>query len=334
MRIAIVGSGAMGIFIGHGIQKAGHEVTMIDLPDRVKRLKKAGRITVADQNGLESSVNPSLITSDFVEAGKHQIIILATKAQDLPGAAENIAKLTDGSSTIIPIQNGIPWWYLHGLSDRFKEAQINCLDPEGLLNRHINPSQVIGCVAYPAVMLEDNGRARHIEGKRFSIGEVIGPQSERTQTVANLFQKSGFKCLVIDDIRSEIWLKAWGALSINPISALTHATMEDICTFPNTRELVARMMEEAQQVAETLGAHFRHTIEKRIEGARAVGPHKTSMLQDLENGHALELDALMLAVLELAKLTGIQTPTIRNIYACASLLNWNIQKRHEMKEDA
>ena len=173
-------------------------------------------------------------------------------------------------------------------------------------------------------MMEPDGRVRHVEGWNFPVGELDGSVRERTLVVSGLFKDAGFKSRIIDDIRSEIWLKAWGALSINPVSALTGATIEDICTFTETRELIAQMMREAQEVAEAFGATFRHTIEKRIEGARAVGPHKTSMLQDVENGRPLELDGLMLAVLELAKLAGKEVPTIRNIYACAALLNEKI----------
>ncbi len=156
------------------------------------------------------------------------------------------------------------------------------------------------------------------------MGELDGADSDRARRVAELFASAGFKSRVIDDIRSEIWLKAWGALSINPISALTRATMEDICTFPETRELVAQMMREAQAVAEAFGARFRHTIDKRIDGARNVGAHKTSMLQDVENGHQLELDGLMLAVLELADIAGKDVPTIRSVYACTALLNQSL----------
>ena len=182
----------------------------------------------------------------------------------------------------------------------------------------------MGCVAYPAAITEQDGRVRHVEGRNFPVGELDGSVRERTRLVSGLFEDAGFKSRIIDDIRSEIWLKAWGALSINPVSALTGATMEDICTFTETRELIAQMMREAQEVAEAFGAKFRHTIEKRIAGAQAVGAHKTSMLQDVENGRSLELDGLMLAVLELADLAGKEVPSIRNIYACAALLNENL----------
>jgi 2-dehydropantoate 2-reductase len=242
----------------------------------------------------------------------------------LPAIARQVPELTDSTSTIVTIQNGIPWWYLQGLQSDFDTSSIQCLDPDGLLEQFIDSSQIVGCVAYPAAALEPDGRVRHIEGYRFPVGELDGSVRERTQLLAGLFADAGFKSRVIDDIRSEIWLKAWGAISIHPISALTRATMVDICTFSETRNLTEQIMREVQELAEALGATFRHTIEKRINGAQAVGAHKTSMLQDVENGRELELDALMLAVLQLADMAGVEVPTVRNIYACTALLNQNL----------
>ena len=276
---------------------------------------------VVSPDGVESAVSPAMATVDYSAAGIHDVVFLATKSQDLPAVSQRIAELTDTTSTIVTIQNGIPWWYLQGLNADFTTSRIQCLDPDGLLEQFIDSSQIVGCVAYPAATMEADGRVRHVEGYRFPVGELDGSVRERTQLLAELFVDAGFKSRVIDDIRSEIWLKALGAVSINPISALTRATMVDICTFPETRNLVEQIMREVQELGEALGATFRHTIEKRINGAQAVGAHKTSMLQDVENGRALELDALMLAVLQLADLAGIAVPTVRNIYACTALLN-------------
>jgi 2-dehydropantoate 2-reductase len=324
MRIAIVGAGAMGTLLGHGLCRAGYDVSVIDLPSRVAQLESAGNLVVVSPDGAESTVSPTLATTDYSEAGIHDVIILATKAQDLPSVAENVSELTTEKSIIVTIQNGIPWWYLHGLKSDFGASRIQCLDPDGLLERYIDSSQIVGCVAYPAAMMESDGRVHHIEGFRFPVGELDGSVRERTRLLSGLFEDAGFKSRIIDDIRSELWLKAWGAISINPISALTRATMVDICTFAETRELVEKIMFEVQDVAEALGAKFRHTIEKRIDGAAAVGAHKTSMLQDVESGRALELDALMLAAIELADLSGKEVPTVRNIYACTALLNKNL----------
>lgn len=324
MRVVVIGAGAMGTLLGHGFCKGGHEVTLLDLPARVAELRAAGQLVVVDEDGSESAVRPRQISADYSEVSSPQVIVLATKSQELPAIADKIAALAEGGATIVSIQNGIPWWYLQGLSHDFGGARIHCLDPDGLLQSCLNTSQIVGCVAYPAATLERDGRSRHIEGRFLPIGSLDGAANEHTRRVAQLLESAGFKTRVIDDIRSEIWLKAWGALSINPISALTRATMEDICTFPETRELVAKMMREAQGVAEAFGATFRHTIDKRIDGARAVGAHKTSMLQDVENGRALELDGLMRAVLDLAAMANKDVPTIRSIYACTALLNENL----------
>jgi len=324
MRVAIVGAGAMGTLLGHGFCRSGHEVSILDLPERIAQIQDSVDLVVIGEGGVESSATPLLTTTDPADAGVNDIVILATKSQDLPSVAQSVSVMTSAESAIVTIQNGIPWWYLQELPGDFRDRRIDCLDPDGLLERFIKPSQIVGCVAYPAAEMQSDGRVRHVEGWRFPVGDIDGVTRDRTHAIAALLEDSGFKSRVIDDIRSEIWLKAWGALSINPISALTRATMEDICTFTDTRDLIAQMMCESKKVAEALGASFRHTIEKRIAGARAVGPHKTSMLQDVERGRPLELDALMLAVLELADLVGEETPAIKTVYACTALLNDNL----------
>ena len=329
MRIAIVGVGAMGTLLGHGLCKAGHDVSLLDLKSRIAQIRSTGKLIVVSPDGAESAVSPALATVDYSKAGVHDVVFLATKSQDLPAIARQVPELTDTTSTIVTIQNGIPWWYLQGLQSDFGTSRIQCLDPDGLLEQFIDSSQIVGCVAYPAATMEPDGRVRHVEGYRFPVGELDGSVRERTQLLAGLFADAGFKSRVIDDIRSEIWLKAWGAISINPISALTRATMVDICTFSETRNLIEQIMREVQELAEALGATFRHTIEKRINGAQAIGAHKTSMLQDVENGRALELDALMLAVLQLADLAGVEVPTVRNIYACSALLNESLLSRSQ-----
>ena len=320
----------MGSLLGHGFRNAGHEVSLIDRPTRIDALRSSGQIVVIAQDGAESATGPFQVTSDYSDVGVQDIILLATKAQDLPAASRGINELAGSDSTFVTIQNGIPWWYLQGLPEPLCKHRLRSLDPDGRLERNIDPDHIVGCVAYPAATIESDGRVRHVEGRRFALGELDGEERERTRRIAALFEEAGYKSRIVDDIRSEIWLKAWGALSINPISALTRATMRSICDFPESRELVARMMSEAQKVAEALGARFRHTISKRIDGARAVGEHKTSMLQDVENGRPLEIDALMLAVLELATLTGTDAPTIRNIYACTALLNKSLMSTQDL----
>jgi 2-dehydropantoate 2-reductase len=222
---------------------------------------------------------------------------------------------------IVTVQNGIPWWYFHKHGGPHDGERLKSLDPSGVLTKKIDGDRIIGCVVYPAAAVPEPGVIRHVEGDRFPIGELDGSASERVQRLYDTLLNAGFRSRILDDIRSEIWLKAWGNLSFNPISALTHATLVEICQFPDTRNLAAAMMRESQAIAEKLGITFRHTIEKRIEGAESVGAHKTSMLQDVELGRSLEIEALMGAVLELGRMTEIPAPSISAVYACVKLLN-------------
>jgi 2-dehydropantoate 2-reductase len=218
------------------------------------------------------------------------------------------------------MQNGIPYWYFHRLGGVLEGTIVRSVDPEGIVGARIPASRVLGCVVYPASELVAPGVVRHIEGDRFPVGELDGSASERAQRVSDCFTAAGFKAPVLDDIRAEIWLKLWGNLSFNPISGLSHSTLSDICRFPPSRELVAEMMREAQAVAHKLGIEFRVTLDKRIAGAEKVGRHKTSMLQDIEAGRAPEIDALVGAVVELARLTETPTPHIDTVYSLVKLL--------------
>lgn len=327
MKVTIVGAGAMGSLLGHGIAAGGgHEVTLIDLPPRVDRLHEDGGIRVQAEDGTLSLAVPALVTSDFAAPGPQDVVMLATKAHHLPDVAPRLEPLVAADCMVVTLQNGIPWWYCRSLDHPLRDTRLTSLDPDGRIERHVAYERIVGCVAYPAAELRDDGTVVHVEGWRFPVGEIDGGERPRTAALAGLFEDAGFKSRIVSDIRSELWLKAWGSLSINPVSALSRATMVDICTFAPTRELVATMMAEAQQVAESLGVVFRHSIDKRIAGASAVGAHKTSMLQDVEGGRALEFDALVSAVLELARLTGHDTPAIRAVHACTALLNEQLQR--------
>jgi 2-dehydropantoate 2-reductase len=222
---------------------------------------------------------------------------------------------------VVTMINGIPWWYFHKLAGAHEGRGLTSVDPGGRLAAHIEPERIIGSVVYPAAELVAPGVVKLIEGNRFTLGELDGSRSERIDALSQAMMRAGFKAPVAKDIRSEIWVKLWGNLSFNPISALTHATLEDICRFPPTRALAASMMAEAQAVAEALGVRFKITLEQRIAGAEAVGAHKTSMLQDVEHGRALELEALVGTVVELGQITGVPTPTIAAIHAAATLLS-------------
>jgi 2-dehydropantoate 2-reductase len=216
--------------------------------------------------------------------------------------------------------NGVPWWYFHKLSGPYEGRAVSSVDPDGAIAAHIEPERVIGSVVYPAAELVEPGVVKVIEGNRFTLGEPDNSRSPRVEALSQALMKAGFKAPVSRDIRGEIWVKLWGNLTFNPLSALTHATLEDICRFGPTRELAARMMGEAQAVGEKLGVEFKISLDKRIAGAEAVGAHKTSMLQDVEHGRALELEALVGAVVELGRIVAVPTPTIEAVYAATSLL--------------
>jgi 2-dehydropantoate 2-reductase len=227
-------------------------------------------------------------------------------------------------SVMVTLQNGIPWWYFQKLGGEYADRVVRAVDPNGVLSGSIDPDRLIGCIAYPAATIAQPGVIRHIEGNRFPVGELDGHETARVREVSALFIEAGFKSPILDDIRSEIWLKLWGNLTFNPISALTHSTLEDICRFQLSRQLSVAMMTEAKMVGERLGAHFRVEMERRIAGAEAVGRHKTSMLQDVESGKPLEIEGMLGAVVELAEMTGIEVPNLRALYACVSLLDRTI----------
>ena len=255
------------------------------------------------------------------EAGPQDLVILAVKAHFLEMVVRDLDKMLTPETMILTVQNGLPWWYFQRLGGQYDGQKLESLDPSEILSRKIDAERLIGCVVYPAADVPAPGVIHHVEGDRFPIGELDGRESDRIKRLHDVLVAAGLKSRVLADIRSEIWLKAWGNLSFNPISALTHATLVDICQFPETRGLAGDMMGEAQIVAEKLGVKFRHTIEKRIQGAESVGAHKTSMLQDVEFGRSLETEALIGSILEMAELTSTPAPAIKAVYACVKLLN-------------
>lgn len=320
----------MGTLLAHGFSKTKHRVRVIDTQARIAQIKANGGLKFIDLNREQHLFTPEELSDRFtksVGAASPDVVFLATKAQVLPSIASNIERLCGPETTIIPIQNGIPWWYLYHSKEPYSQTPVlNSVDPDAHLDRHIDLDRVIGCIAYPAASSDSDGVVSHVEGIRFPIGELNGNSLARTGTIAELFHDGGFKSRVIEDIHAEIWLKCWGALSINTISALTRATMEDICNHAMVEKLVRNMMSEAKSVAEALGVTMRHSIDKRIEGARQVGQHKTSTLQDVEAGRAFELTPILGAVIELAERVGEKVPNLEVIYACADLLNQSLSK--------
>jgi 2-dehydropantoate 2-reductase len=319
MKVCIVGAGAIGGYMAVRIANAGHNVSVIARGPHLAAIKDRGMKLIEENDEF---VAENLTATEFVgELGPMDVVLLALKAHQIVPIVNDMSVLLGPNTVIVTLQNGIPWWYFQNFAGDYANRVVETVDPGGLLFNSIDPDRLIGCIAYPATTISKPGVIQHIEGNRFPVGELSGMKTERVQMVSELFAESGFKSRIIDDIRSEIWLKLWGNLTFNPISALTHSTLVDICQFPLTRQLVATMMTEAQTVGERLGAHFRIPMEKRIAGAESVGKHKTSMLQDVEAGKPIEIESMLGAVIELAEVTGVQTPTLRAIYACVSLLD-------------
>jgi len=320
MRICVVGAGAIGGLLAVKFALAGNEVSVVDQGLHLEAIQKNG-LKLIWEDGTELMAKMAMATDNVEDVGPQDLVIVALKAHYLDQVARKLPSIVGPDTMIVPLQNGIPWWYFQNHGGPFDGHRIETLDPDGVLGKNIDKDRIVGCVVYPAADVPEPGVIKHVEGDRFPVGELDGRSSERVQKLHDVLVEAGLRSRVLDDIRSEVWLKAWGNLTFNPISALTHATLEGICQFPATRKLAASMMGEAQEVAEKLGITFRHTIEKRIAGAESVGAHKTSMLQDVEVGRSLEVEALIGAVLELGQLTETPTPSIEAIYACVKLLN-------------
>ena len=319
MKICIVGAGAIGGLMGAKLALAGEEVTLIARGAHLEAMRQNG-LKLIEEDGAEHVAKNVKATSKLSEAGKQDLVILALKAHQVEPIAKEIPLLFHDKTAVVTTQNGIPWWYFQKHGGEFEGRRVETVDPQGHLMASIEVERLLGCVVYPAAEIVSPGVIKLIEGNRFPVGELDGSETERVKNITATFTKAGFKSPVLKDIRAEIWLKLWGNLSFNPISALTHSTLVDICQFPLTRQLAADMMTEAQTIANKLGVEFRVSLEKRIAGAEKVGKHKTSMLQDIEIGRAIEIDALVGAVIELGKLTQTPTPHIDSVYACVKLL--------------
>lgn len=319
IKACVVGAGAIGGLMAARLALAGNEVTVVDL---------GAHLAAIQQNGLKLEWHDGKVetakvkaVSKIAEAGKQDLVILAVKAQYLDQVVKDIDIVLGPDTMVLTVQNGLPWWYFQKLGGKYDNKKLASLDPTGVLGEKISADRLVGCVVYPAAAVTAPGVIHHVEGDRFPIGELDGKETPRVKLLHDVLVHAGLKSRVLKDIRSEIWLKAWGNLSFNPISALTHATLVDICQFPETRHLAATMMEEAQTIANKLGVKFRVSIDKRIAGAEGVGAHKTSMLQDVEAGRSLETEALIGSILEMAKLTETPAPAIESVYSLVKLLN-------------
>jgi 2-dehydropantoate 2-reductase len=326
MKICIVGAGAIGGLLAVRLDKAGEQVTVIARGAHLAAIRAHG-LKLIEEDGAEIIADVAALDS-VAAAGRQDLVILGLKAHQVAAVVADLAPLYESHTMVMTAQNGIPWWYFLKHGGIFEGRRLESVDPGGFIAAHLPAERVIAAVVYPAAEIVAPGVIRHIEGNRLSVAEIDNTKTERIDEVARSLRKAGFKAPVVTDIRSELWTKLWGNLSFNPISALTHATLEDICRFPLAQDLAAAMMAEAQAVGEALGIRFRVSLEKRIAGAESVGRHKTSMLQDVEAGRTTEADALIGSVVELGRLVALPTPHIDAVYALVKLLAQTLQEAH------
>ncbi|MBC6467845.1 2-dehydropantoate 2-reductase [Actinomadura alba] len=318
MRVAVVGAGAIGAYVGAALDRAGVDVQLVARGAHLEAIRRDG-VRVLSPRG-DFTVHPPA-TDDPSEIGPVDYVFLGLKANSYAASGPLVHPLLKDDTAVIAAQNGIPWWYFHGLEGPFEGYRIESIDPGGAVTETLPPERAIGCVVYAATEIESPGVVRHLEGTRFSIGEPDGTISDRCTAFSEAMIAGGLKCPVEADLRNDIWIKLMGNIAFNPISALTRATMIEICNHRQTRELVISMMRETLDVAASLGCHPEISIERRLAGAERAGDHKTSTLQDLEKGKPLELDVILAAVVELADLTSTRVPTLRAINAVADILN-------------
>jgi 2-dehydropantoate 2-reductase len=321
VKFAVVGAGAIGAYVGASLAKGGAEVALIARGAHLAALRERG-VTVKSERG-DFTAHP-VATDSIASVGPVDVVVLAVKAHQIAPIVDDLRTLFHDQTAVISMQNGIPWWYFFGTGGPYEGHLIRSVDPDGAITAAIEPRRIVGCVIYSSTEIEAPGVIRHIEGTRFTLGDPAGGRSERTLRIAEAFVTGGLKAPVEVDIRPEIWLKLLGNMSFNPISALTRSTLVDMCDDPGVEAIVEAMMRETNAVANALGVTIPVSIEKRINGARRVGAHKTSMLQDVEQGKPLELDALTGAVVEIASLVGVPTPVTSQVYALTALLERSV----------
>lgn len=316
MKICIFGAGAIGGYMGAKLAQAGADVSLVARGPHLAAMRKNG-LTLIEESGT-SNVSVT-VSDDPADIGEQDYVIVTLKAHSVPSVVDRMKPLIGEHTTIVSGVNGVPWWYFHKIGGPLEGTRLESVDPGNAQWNGFGPDRVLGCVVYPAAEVSEPGVVRHIEGNRFSIGEPDGSKSDRAVALAKALSAAGLKAPVRPKLRDEIWIKLWGNLSFNPISALTHATLDVLCTDKGTRSVARNMMLEAQEIAEKLGVKFPIDVERRIDGGAAVGAHRTSMLQDLDAGRPMEIDALVKSVQELGQVTETPTPTIDTVLALISL---------------
>jgi 2-dehydropantoate 2-reductase len=317
MKICIFGAGAIGGYMGVKLAQAGADVSLVARGPHLAAMQSKG-LTLIEEGAdpVTVKVNASDKASDL---GHQDYVIVTLKAHSVPPVVAHMQPLIGDHTTIVSGVNGVPWWYFHKIGTDLEGTRLASVDPGDAQWNGFGPDRVLGCVVYPAAEVSEPGTIKHIEGNRFSLGEPDGSKSDRATALSQALTAAGLKAPVRPRLRDEIWVKLWGNLSFNPISALTHATLDVLCTDPGTRAVARGMMLEAQQIAEKLGVKFPIDVERRIDGGAAVGAHRTSMLQDLDAGRPMEIDALVGSVQELGRVTGTPTPTIDTVLALTQL---------------
>jgi len=316
MKICIFGAGAIGGYMGVKLAQAGADVSLVARGPHLAAMQKNGLTLIEEDQTTNVAVTASDNPADL---GVQDYIIVTLKAHSVPPVVSKMAPLIGEHTTIVSGVNGLPWWYFHKLGGDLDGTRLASVDPDNAQWDGFGPDRVLGCVVYPAAEVIEPGVIKHIEGNRFSLGEPDGSKSDRAVALSQALSQAGLKAPVRPKLRDEIWVKLWGNLSFNPISALTHATLDVLCTDEGTRQVARNMMVEAQQIAEALGVKFPIDVDRRIAGGAAVGAHRTSMLQDLDQGRPMEIDALVTSVQELGRVTGIATPTIDTVLALLRL---------------
>lgn len=307
VKICIYGAGAIGGYIGLMLKEGGADVSLVARGEHLKAIQEKGLTLRIDEKERTVQIPASDKPEDF---GTQDYVIVALKAHQAWEAAPNLVPLFGSETAVVTAQNGVPWWYFYGIKGPCEDRRLQSVDPEDRQWNSIGPERVIGCTVYPATEIVEPGVIKHIYGNKFGLGEPTRKKTKRLERLAEAFEAGGLKPLVYDEIRDDIWLKLWGNLCFNPISALTRATLDVVATEPATRALARNMMREAEKIGNRVGAHFRVDLERRIDGAAKVGAHRTSMLQDLERGRALEIDALLTAVQEMGRIVDLKTPYI------------------------
>lgn len=315
-KICVVGAGAIGGLLGVELSRRGHQVSFLARGAHLAAMQKNNALKLEKADGSTvTSAQGSKFIAHLKDAGKQDLVILGLKMYQIKTVLDSLHHLLNPNTVLLATQNGIPWWYFQEFSgpEEFKNRTVESADPGGVLKTSIDAKTLISTVVYPAAFVASPGVIKHVEGIRFPVGELSGQTTARIKWVSNMLTDAGFKSPILSDLRAELWLKLWGTVAVNPLSALTHATLDVLCTVPAGRTVVVRVMTEVERVANRLGSKMRLPIERRVNGAAKVGRHKTSMLQDVEAGKKMEIETIIGSVVELARLCGEQTPCIDTI---------------------